>query len=125
MDPYDVFHGAEPRRYLRFVYEFEIEVTDPLQAKVAAWGLAQNEEGELGMMVTNSNQNAQVADAVSEVVSGSLSSLGQQAGFRWMGGSLLPRPVNDQGQHGEMTIPAMPARQDDGTFPEGSFGSQP
>jgi hypothetical protein len=41
--------------------------------------------------------------------------LNRDKGFRWVGGSLLPRPLNDDGSYPSLVLPALPGRLDDGT----------
>ena len=108
---------GQPRRFLRFVYEFEIEVTDPVQA--AAYNLQVGADGDSGDLVAfgNTHPNERIASAIQEILSSALHEKGAEAGFRWMSSSLLHRPVDDSGQHPAMPLPAMPARDDDGSFP--------
>jgi hypothetical protein len=117
MDPIDQIYGAEPRRYLRLVCEFEVEVTDPTQAATYTMDWGRDEAGKLGMM-PHTNQNQQMAAAVGQVLAKALHDAGPQAGFRWMGGSPLPRQLAEDGRYREMTLPSLPARRDDGTFDE-------
>ncbi|SNS32758.1 hypothetical protein SAMN06893096_103236 [Geodermatophilus pulveris] len=115
MDPVEEIHGAEPRRFLRLVYDFEVEVTDPTQAAAYTMDWGRDEAGEPGMM-PYSNQNEQMHAAVSQALAAGLVAAGQQAGFKWLGGSLLPRRVGEDGRYSEFPLPSMPVRREDGSI---------
>ena len=114
-DPVGDLYGAEPRRFLRFVYEFEVEVTDPTQVAAYTMDWGRDEAGEPGMM-PYSNQNQQMHAAVGQVLAQGLMAAGQQAGFKWLGGALLPRAVAEDGRYSELTLPSMPVREEDGSI---------
>lgn len=102
-------------KYLRFAYEFEVEVVDPVAAQTFTFDHSTGADGDLGMS-PQPTPDLQVMEAVNRVLAESLSSASPQiTGFRWMGGSLLPRSVAS-GEYLEVTLPAMPVRNDDGSY---------
>lgn len=117
MNPYDELYGAEPRRFLRMVYEFEIEVTDPTQLSAYNLMAAQDETGNLAIL-SSGNANQAAHQVVSTVLSRALHETGETAGFKWLSASILPRRIGADGHYAEMTFPPMPARRDDGSFPD-------
>lgn len=113
----------EKRRYVRFVYEGEIEITDEMQSRVLyeGPGVRDAEGNFLGMLVTDGEEMWERGYpysmfAVSMVMSEALHQNGPAAGFKWMGGGAYLRPSMD-GQYAAYTVPEMPVRNDDGTYP--------
>lgn len=114
MNPFDEIHGVQPRRFLQLVCEFEIEVTDPTQAAAYTMDWGHDESGE-PVMMTRSNQNRQMAEAAERLIIDALNTQGAKAGFKLTGSQgIRPREVGDDGRYVEMTLPSLPARNDDG-----------
>lgn len=112
----DLFGGAEPRRFLRFVCEFEVEVTDRIQAAAYTWDLGQDESGEPGM-VPYSNPNEQMQAAVMQALNEALRDSGERAGFRLLWGpSVKSRRVGEDGRYAPDEFPSTPVRREDGTL---------
>lgn len=104
---------------MRFVAEFEVEVTDPVQAAAYTLGWEQDSGGTV-MMSGYQTPDDQVWEAVRQALFTRLDETSERAGFRVLGGSVLPRPLDGHGTlHPEVTLPPMPARQDDGEFADG------
>jgi hypothetical protein len=106
MDPYDQIYGAEPRRFMRFICEFEVEVTDPTQAAAFAMKSTVTEAGVVGVTPLHPNENGRVADSVREVVERALyDAAPEQAGFKVKFSSVLPRLLGVDGQYQAFNLP--------------------
>lgn len=100
---------------MRFVAEFEVEVTDPVQAAAYTLGWARDDGGTLAVMSRYQTTDEQVWEAVRQALFTRLDEMSERAGFLVLTGSVLPRPLDDSGtSHPAMTLPPMPARRDDG-----------
>lgn len=98
-----------PSRFKRFVYEFEVEVTDANAVELADLSRS-SDESDLDLVPEFGGQ-------VRQVVQNSLS-IGLEAmkqhGLKFLGGSLMNRPVDEDGNYLKMPLPSMSGRDEDG-----------
>lgn len=104
---------------MRFLAEFEVEVIDPIQAAAFTMDWGRDADGGVQMM-PHPTEFLQMNAAVSQAMAVGLMDAGPQAGFRWLGGSVIPRVPLEDGTYGEVTLPKMPGRRDDGELIEPS-----
>ena len=103
---------------MRFVAEFEVEVVDPTTAAEFTFDFGHDADGEVVMM-PYPDQESQMRAAVGMALTQGLIAFGPRAGFKWLsGGGPFARAVDEHGYHPEMTVPMMPARRNDGTYPD-------
>ncbi|WP_309129493.1 hypothetical protein [Microbacterium sp.] len=103
-------------KYMRIILDIEVEVTDVTEAAAYTMDWGRTEEGEIAMMPYPTPE-AQIFAAVNQAVASGLAELqGRGVGFKLVSQSGFPREVVD-GEHPAVTLPAMPARQDDGSIP--------
>lgn len=102
-------------RYLRFVGDIEIEVTDPVAAAAYTFDWADTPDGpELQPWGTLEEQMRQAAQ---QALMEGLMQIGPAAGFKVMAGGLqLRRSTKKPGLYDEVVIGELPARSDDGTI---------
>jgi len=108
--------GPSHRRYARLVYDFEVELTDAMAARAHTMARSKDESGEvqLGAQPTDEEQ---ILASLNQVIS-TTEAMNRDKGFRWIRGSLYPRPVNEDGSYPSFVLPALPGRLDDGTVVE-------
>ncbi|MEU0095084.1 hypothetical protein [Kribbella sp. NPDC006257] len=87
--------------------EFEVEITDLIALKTAYGLEGTSPTGEL-MMIEAPDAGSM---AGSIFMRGAYERL-KESGVNYMGGSVLPRFVDDDGNYPEFAIPAMPGRGD-------------
>lgn len=105
------------RRFIRFLMDLEVEVVDPTAAAAYTMDWGRDESGE-PVMMPYSNQADQMHAAVSQLLTQTLANDGAQAGVKFVSASLLPRQLSDDGQaYLPVTLPRLPARNDDGSLP--------
>ena len=102
--------GPSHRRFARLIYDFEIELTDPIAARAHTRNWNQDD----GSTVAPPSEEDQILASLGQVMS-TAAALNRDKGFKWVGGSLLPRPVNEDGSYPSYVLPALPGRLDDGT----------
>lgn len=106
------------RKYMRVVFDIEIEVTDVTQAAAFMLAAGSDELDNLGVYPYPTDED-QIRAAVNQVVFQALAEAKDAAGFRAMGGGGFIRPVEGD-VHPEITLPRSPVRRDDGSY---AFGS--
>lgn len=103
-------------KYMRVVFEMELEVTDVTAAAAYTMDWGQTADGEIAMMPYPTDDQ-QIYAAVSQVIATALADARERGvGFKCLSQSGFPREVVS-GEHPAITLPAMPARRDDGTVP--------
>ena len=106
--------GPSHRRYARLVYDFEIELTDAMAARAHTMDRSKDESGEI-RLVAQPTDEEQILASLNQVIS-TTSAMNRDKGFKAVGGSLRPRPVNEDGSYPSFVLPALPGRLDDGTL---------
>jgi hypothetical protein len=106
--------GPSHRRYARLVYDFEIELTDAIAARAHTMDRNKDEIREPRVGAPPSEEE-QILDSLNQVISTS-AAMNRDKGFKWVSGSLLTRPVNEDGSYSSIVLPALPGRLDDGTL---------
>lgn len=105
------------RRFIRFLMDLEVEVVDPTAAAAYTMDWGRDESGE-PVMMPYSNQADQIRASVSQLLGQTLANEGARAGVKPLGASLLLRHLSEDGQtYLPVTLPSMPARNDDGSLP--------
>lgn len=112
----------ENPRFVRFVYEFELEVVDPTTTAAFSFDIGVDEAGNLGM-VPFDNVADQLQVVLTQVLSETLRDRGPEFGIKWMGGPVLARYRCPEGWYPERTLGEMPGRADDGTLIYGPIWS--
>lgn len=103
-------------KYMRVWAEWEIEIVDPTAARAKNFDWSRDETGE-PVMLHDEDDELAAARALHAIVFEALQQHGDAAGVKMHGGTLLPRPrVGDV--YPEWPLPEIPARRDDGTYPE-------
>ncbi|MCP2265587.1 hypothetical protein ACFQHV_00905 [Promicromonospora thailandica] len=109
---------AEHRKFMRFLVDLEIEVTDPTAAAAYTMDFRRDDEGNIAMAPYPTVED-QMQGTLSRVLSAALVQGGAEAGFKYLSASVLPRFLAEGGEkYTQVTLPEMPARRDDGTFPD-------
>ncbi len=97
----------EHPKYIRIAIEMEIEVTDPIQAKV--YDISPNDVG------VGSNPDVMLlATIVHGMIAHTLDERGPEAGFKFLSASAIPRFPKNETTYRELTFPEMPRRADNG-----------
>lgn len=104
---------GKPPRYMRFWAEFEVEVTDVVQAAAFTMDWGRDADGQPAMMPYE-DPIEQVEAAVGQAMTQGLREAGERAGFKWISGGPQARPRTEDGSYPELTLPWMPGRDDDG-----------
>ena len=105
--------GPSHRRYARLVYDFEIELTDVMAARAHTMDRTKGEDGEV-LLGSQPSDEEQILASINQVIS-TTAAMNRDKGFRWVGGSLRTRPLNEDGSYPSFVLPALPGRRDDGT----------
>lgn len=109
---------TDHRKYMRFIAEFEVEIIDPTAAAAYTMDWGRDEAGNPEMQPYTTVED-QMRAAVSQAFSEGMADHGPRAGFKWWSGSVHTRPLDNAGEnHIELDLPSMPARRDDGTYPD-------
>lgn len=111
-----VHNEAKSPRYMTFVTEVEIEVTDPVAAAAHSPNLGIDASGDLSMF-RFSDQVEQMRFVLASIIGTALAEQGERAGFRFVGGSTFPR-IREGSFYKEWKLVERPARGDDGKFPD-------
>jgi hypothetical protein len=110
------------RKFVRLVYDLEVEVTDPMAAAAYTLDWTRDEDGGIAM-VPYEELERQIAAAVSQTIGAALGEARKASdvhGFRPLGFSELIRPTDERGNYTEMTLPPMPGRRPDGGLNDSS-----
>lgn len=113
------------RRFCRVILEMEFEVTDETALTAHLFDWTHDDNGEPVMMGPDedypgapgtSQQNRVARAAMDALVEGVRN---MPLGIRFMGGSSIVRPITPDNVYQQVTVPALPARNDDGSSPAG------
>ena len=104
--------GPSHRRFARLVYDFEIEMTDAIAARAHTMDRDKDESGQARLGATSEEE--QIIASLNQVIA-TAAAMNRDKGFKWVGGSLLPRPVDEDGSYPSLVLPALPGRRDDGS----------
>lgn len=108
-------------RYKRLWMELEVEVVDELALRTFDLHTAGDADGNTTGLV-DMGVNKRVGFALSSIAAQAWRAAEAQTGIHWMGGSgPSVRYLDEDGNFAEFTMPAMPARRDDGSYDDKAF----
>ncbi|WP_284291218.1 hypothetical protein [Luteimicrobium album] len=100
------------RRFMRFVYEFEVEVEDLIDGAVFRNDVLGDGEGNIVGMLAREEPEFEVASTLLRMTSDMFGPGGRRAGLKFVSGSMMPRYVDENGNYTEFTLPPVPGRND-------------
>lgn len=100
---------------MRFVFEFEIEVTDPTAAAAYTFDWTRDEDGN-EMMMSHPSAEHLMTNAVAQAFMQSMSAVQSSAGFKVVGMGPQSRSTDGNGYYEEVTLPKVPVRGSDGKW---------
>lgn len=96
----------------------EVEVVDRVQTAVFCNNWGHDSDGNLAMFPAR-DDDWLVSQAVQQVLTQGLVHGQEHTGIKFMSGGVFPRPTNSEtGNYTAMTLPAMPARLENGDLAE-------
>lgn len=106
---------SEKSKFVHFLIDVEVQVTDPISVTTANSGIAEGENGpELftGLTGEGWNEGSIAARALLQGVN----ERSEEVGLTVLSASPVPRPLHENGYYSEVTLPASPRRQADGSY---------
>lgn len=99
---------------MRFVAEFEVEITDITAAESYAIAWSSTDDGEV-RLVSMGDDEEKVAHAVRRAFSNFMDESGHRFGIRYVTGVVDPRPIAN-GHYSEITFGEARVRRADGSY---------
>jgi hypothetical protein len=100
-------------KYLRVIYECEIEIVDPIAAAATTMDWTRDELGRPVMMSRGTDEAAVLA-SVNVIITSALIEGGPGGGFKYFSGRVLPRSRDEAGNYPEVLLAPSLGSDDDG-----------